>query len=42
MRQIRAHGQEKRYHHPILGMNSRLDTLQAAILLSKLTVLIRK
>jgi UDP-2-acetamido-2-deoxy-ribo-hexuluronate aminotransferase len=38
MRQIRTHGQEKRYHHPILGMNSRLDTLQAAILLSKLSV----
>ncbi|MDX1901426.1 MAG: DegT/DnrJ/EryC1/StrS family aminotransferase [Gammaproteobacteria bacterium] len=35
MRQIRTHGQEKRYHHVRLGMNSRLDTLQAAILLAK-------
>ena len=36
MRQIRAHGQAKKHHHPILGMNGRLDTLQAAIVLSKL------
>lgn len=38
MRQIRFHGQEKRYHHVRLGMNSRLDTLQAAILLAKMEV----
>lgn len=38
MRQIRVHGQEKRYHHKTLGMNSRLDTLQAAILLAKLNI----
>lgn len=38
MRQIRVHGQAKRYYHPILGMNSRLDTLQAAILLGKLAI----
>ncbi len=38
MRQIRTHGQEKRYRHHILGMNSRLDTLQAAILLAKLAI----
>lgn len=36
MRQIRVHGQEKKHHHPILGINGRLDTLQAAILLCKL------
>lgn len=42
MRQIRVHGQNKRYNHPILGMNSRLDTLQAAILLSKLKVFDRE
>ncbi|MBS0576703.1 MAG: DegT/DnrJ/EryC1/StrS family aminotransferase [Proteobacteria bacterium] len=35
MRQIARHGQEKRYHHVRVGMNSRLDTLQAAILVSK-------
>jgi UDP-2-acetamido-2-deoxy-ribo-hexuluronate aminotransferase len=36
MRQIRAHGQDRRYHHPRLGVNGRMDTLQAAILLAKL------
>jgi UDP-2-acetamido-2-deoxy-ribo-hexuluronate aminotransferase len=39
MRQIARHGQEKRYHHIRVGVNSRLDTIQAAVLLSKLTVL---
>ena len=36
MRQIRVHGQDRRYHHPLVGINGRLDTLQAAILLAKL------
>lgn len=36
MRAIRTHGGIKRHHHPLLGMNGRLDTLQAAILLAKL------
>jgi UDP-2-acetamido-2-deoxy-ribo-hexuluronate aminotransferase len=36
MRQIRIHGQDRRYHHPRIGINGRLDTLQAAILLAKL------
>ncbi|WP_207000523.1 DegT/DnrJ/EryC1/StrS family aminotransferase [Trinickia mobilis] len=35
MRQIRVHGQDRRYHHPIIGVNGRLDTLQAAVLLGK-------
>lgn len=35
-RQIRAHGQSKRYYHPRIGINGRLDTLQAAILLAKM------
>jgi UDP-2-acetamido-2-deoxy-ribo-hexuluronate aminotransferase len=38
MRQIRIHGQDRRYHHPRLGFNGRLDTLQAAVLLAKLEV----
>ena len=39
MRQIARHGQDRRYHHICVGVNSRLDTLQAAILLPKLAVL---
>ena len=39
MRQIARHGQDRRYHHIRVGVNSRLDTLQAAILLSKLALL---
>lgn len=39
IRQIARHGQEKRYHHVRVGVNSRLDTLQAAILLPKLEIL---
>lgn len=37
-REIRVHGQDRRYHHPRLGINGRLDTLQAAVLLSKLDI----
>ncbi|MDA9961783.1 DegT/DnrJ/EryC1/StrS family aminotransferase [Opitutales bacterium] len=33
-RWIRVHGQERKHHHPILGLNGRMDTIQAAILLS--------
>lgn len=36
MRQIRVHGQDRRYHHSTLGVNGRIDTLQAAILLAKM------
>jgi UDP-2-acetamido-2-deoxy-ribo-hexuluronate aminotransferase len=39
VRQIARHGQQKRYHHTMVGINSRLDTLQAAILLPKLAIL---
>jgi UDP-2-acetamido-2-deoxy-ribo-hexuluronate aminotransferase len=35
---IRVHGQERKHHHPILGLNGRMDTLQAAILLEILDV----
>jgi UDP-2-acetamido-2-deoxy-ribo-hexuluronate aminotransferase len=37
-RWIRVHGQERKHHHPILGINGRMDTLQAAILLEILEV----
>lgn len=36
LRMLRAHGSNKKYHHEILGTNSRLDALQAAILRVKL------
>ncbi len=38
LRQIARHGQDRRYHHIRVGVNSRLDTLQAAILLCKLSI----
>jgi UDP-2-acetamido-2-deoxy-ribo-hexuluronate aminotransferase len=38
MRQIARHGQDRRYHHIRVGVNSRLDTLQAAVLLTKLDI----
>ena len=36
IRLLRGHGDSGRYHHTDLGINSRLDSLQAAILLVKL------
>lgn len=38
IRQIARHGQDRRYHHVRVGVNSRLDTIQAAILLPKLAI----
>ena len=39
VRVIIMHGSRKRYYHEVLGVNSRLDTLQAAILNVKLKYL---
>lgn len=39
LRQIARHGQDRRYHHIRVGVNSRLDTIQAAVLLPKLAIL---
>jgi dTDP-4-amino-4,6-dideoxygalactose transaminase len=36
IRMLRAHGSQPKYFHPMIGANSRLDALQAAILLAKL------
>lgn len=36
VKMIVSHGQSEKYHHNIIGCNSRLDTLQAAILSVKL------
>lgn len=44
-RVLRNYGQSERYHHPVVGMNSRLDEIQAAILkvrLAYIDVWIRK
>lgn len=38
MDMIHKHGQDRRYHHVRMGLNSRLDTLQAAVLLAKLEI----
>ncbi len=39
LKMIANHGMKERYHHDILGVNSRLDTIQAAILSIKLKYL---
>jgi UDP-2-acetamido-2-deoxy-ribo-hexuluronate aminotransferase len=39
IRQVARHGQDRRYHHIRVGVNSRLDTMQAAVLLAKLDIL---
>jgi len=39
IKMIANHGQKKKYHHDMIGVNSRLDTLQAAILNVKLKYL---
>src|SRR5277367_6148027 len=36
MIELRNHGQNRRYHHTRIGINGRLDTIQAAVLLAKL------
>jgi dTDP-4-amino-4,6-dideoxygalactose transaminase len=39
LKMLRNYGQEKRYYHKIIGFNSRLDELQAAILMIKMKYL---
>lgn len=36
MRMLRDHGSERRYYHDLVGMNSRLDEIQAVVLRAKL------
>ncbi len=35
-RMLRNYGQSERYHHPVVGLNSRLDELHAALLQARL------
>lgn len=39
LRQLRVHGENPKYYHKWVGLNSRLDTMQAAVLLVKLRYL---
>ena len=39
LRKLRVHGMEPRYYHDVVGINSRLDSLQAAVLRIKLPLL---
>jgi len=38
LRELRNHGQDRAYHHPRLGINGRMDGMQAAVILSKLQI----
>jgi UDP-2-acetamido-2-deoxy-ribo-hexuluronate aminotransferase len=42
MREVHNHGQESRYQHVRLGVNGRLDSIQAAVLLAKLEIFDRE
>ena len=37
-RELRTHGEESRYHHVRVGLNARMDSIQAAVLLAKLEI----
>ena len=39
LRTLRVHGEETKYHHQVIGINSRLDALQAVVLRTKLKYL---
>ncbi len=36
LREIRVHGQERRYYHTRIGVGGRMDTIQCAVILAKL------
>lgn len=38
LREIRNHGQDRAYHHPRLGLNGRMDGMQAAVILAKMAI----
>ena len=36
IRKLSTHGQDQKYHHSLIGVNARMDTIQAAIIIEKL------
>ncbi len=38
LRELRNHGQDRPYHHPRLGINGRMDGMQAAVILAKMAI----
>ncbi|MFM1891638.1 MAG: hypothetical protein RLZ44_715, partial [Pseudomonadota bacterium] len=38
LRELRNHGQDRQYHHPRIGINGRMDGMQAAVILAKLAI----
>jgi UDP-2-acetamido-2-deoxy-ribo-hexuluronate aminotransferase len=38
LKELRNHGQDRQYHHPRLGINGRMDGMQAAVILAKLEI----
>ncbi len=38
IRELRNHGQDRRYHHPRIGVNGRMDSMQAAVILAKMAL----
>ncbi len=38
IRELRNHGQDRRYHHARIGVNGRMDGMQAAVILAKMTL----
>lgn len=38
LRELRNHGQDRQYHHPRIGINGRMDGMQAAVILAKLEI----
>jgi UDP-2-acetamido-2-deoxy-ribo-hexuluronate aminotransferase len=42
IRWLKDHGQDVRYNHRLIGLNARLDTLQAAVLLAKFDLFVKE
>jgi UDP-2-acetamido-2-deoxy-ribo-hexuluronate aminotransferase len=38
LKELRNHGQDRAYHHPRLGINGRMDGMQAAVILAKMAL----